>query len=322
MFLSSYIHRWLFGATTTTLTTAALTPIRTTWAMSNNNNNNAVQIRSLAPLVTTLSPPKLLAGNIQRLDERAKCNRNYGLGFRHHPPHVSRNGDGDVTYALFYHDDFMLVIFPGSKITVRNWAGERGNFSIDRVAVPELGGKVHEGFWEQVDSYWPELARKLGQHPNVPVVVGGHSRGGACAVIAGLRIEMELQNRLHAVITLGQPRCINRKVAERIQRKWADRYVRIVSSTDPVPLAPPEPFYYHAGTVWFYDKNGERRVNPMEYEIKEAIRRDNPAKMREHRSVTRYVKAMVKQAWECIEGHKLTYYHSLVHGTTPSMNGA
>ena len=235
---------------------------------------------------------------------------------------MSRNENGDVTYALFYHVDFMLVIFPGSRITIGNWAGERGNFSFERIGIPEMGGKVHKGFWRQVDSYWSELAGKLGQYPNVPLVVGGHSRGGACAVIAGLRIEQELQNKLAAVITLGQPRCVNRKIAEQIQPKWKDRYLRIVSSTDPIPLAPLEPLYYHTGTVCFYDRTGVCRVDPKESEIKDAIRRDNPLMMLEHRNVARYVQAVVKQSWECIAGHNLSYYDALIHGITSSTKGA
>ncbi len=235
---------------------------------------------------------------------------------------MSRNESGNVRYALFYHDEFMLVIFPGSRMTSEDWAGEKGNFSFERVTVPEIGGKVHEGFWKQVDSYWSELAAKLDQYPNVPVVVGGHSRGGACAVIAGLRIERELQNRLAAVVTVGQPKCVNFKLATRIEREWADRYVRIVSSTDPIPLVPPEPWYYHAGTVWFYDKRGVCRVNPTALEIEEAIRRDNPAAMREHGNLAKYALAVVKQGWTSIAGHKLTYYYELVHGIRRAKNGA
>ena len=119
-----------------------------------------------------------------------------------------------------------------------------------------------------MDLFWEELARELNHLPTLPIVFGGHSRGGACAVITALRVEQQYElRRVAAVITLGQPGCVNLKLARRIRRDWGRRYVRIVTSTDIIPLAPTWPWYTHAGVMWFYKMDGTRKENPLKDDI-------------------------------------------------------
>ncbi len=266
---------------------------------------------ALASLIAELSEQNLLRGDPYDLLLQAQSDPMFGAGFQR-LPYVSRNRGKNVNFALLQHTDFILLVFPGSKL-LQNWTSRTGNFSIRRVR--QLGGKIHKGFWTQVDSYWAELSRRLAQCDTLPVVLGGHSRGGACAVIAALLVEQYLGNyRLAAVITLGQPACVNFKLARRINRDWGERYLRVVTSTDLIPLAPTWPWYYRAGEVWFIKKDCTRLVNPSKDDIEEAMREDNPL-MRSQRSLPRFFLAARKQAVRVREGHDLATYRDCLYGT-------
>ena len=122
----------------------------------------------------------------------------------------------------------------------------------------------------------------MGQWNTLPVVPVGHSRAGACEVKTALLVEREFGlNRIQAVITLGQPACIHFKLGRRIAADWGQRYIRIVTSTDLIPLAPTLPWYNRVEVVWYYKKDAARIENPSKDEMEEAIRSDDPL-MRRH----------------------------------------
>ena len=171
-----------------------------------------------ARLIAELSDQELLSGSSRDLLHKAQADPYYGPGFRHEP-HVSRTSSGNVNFALLVHTQIVVVLFPGSSRLIQNWASRTGNFSFRRVR--QMDGKVHKGFWRQVASYWSELKSELDQWSTLPVVLGGHSRGGACAVITALRVERDFGlNRIQAVITLGQPACVHFKLGRRITADW------------------------------------------------------------------------------------------------------
>lgn len=75
---------------------------------------------------------------------------------------------------------------------LRDWVND---FRALPVAVPGLGD-VHEGFWNAVDALWTEpfqeeLERRLSQCPSRRLYVTGHSKGGAMAHLAAVRLHME-----------------------------------------------------------------------------------------------------------------------------------
>ena len=65
-------------------------------------------------------------------------------------------------------------------------------------------GKVHFGFKESLDDVWPNIAKWIESSKNNPLVVCGHSLGGALATLAGSRIKD------CTVYTFGSPRVGNR----------------------------------------------------------------------------------------------------------------
>ena len=266
-----------------------------------------------ARLIVELSDQELLRGPPRDLLHKAQANPYYGQGFRHEP-HVSRTSNGIVNFALLVHTNFMLLLFPGSSRLIQNWALRTGNFSFRRVR--QMDGKVHKGFWLQVTSYWSDLKLKLRQWSTLPVVLGGYSRGGACAVITALRVEREFGlNRIQAIITLGQPACVNFDLGERISADWGQRYIRIVTSTDLIPLAPTWPWYHQAGVVWYYQKDGTLLKKPSKDQIERAIRSDNPL-MRRPKSLIGFLRATKRQAQLLIKGHGLATYRACLNANT------
>ncbi len=206
-------------------------------------------------LVTALSPQKLLRGPEKDLLKCAKKDEHFGKGFEKKPVSY-KNKNRNLNFVLLYHEHFKLVIFPGSKM-LENWIPvDGGNFNLDQIEYQS--GKVHEGFWNHVNSYWATLVSLLKECPNIPVVFAGHSRGGACALISALRFNDEQsQVPIEAIITIGQPMCVDLDLANEIDRLWPNKYIRVVRSTDIIPLGPPNLVQVaDTGLKWLYEKSG------------------------------------------------------------------
>jgi|688.fasta_scaffold01941_8 hypothetical protein len=73
----------------------------------------------------------------------------------------------------------VLVTFRGTESTA-DWLS---NLQVQLKTVPGLG-KVHAGFWGQFTALQAQLETLLEARRNVPLVVSGHSLGGAIAVLA------------------------------------------------------------------------------------------------------------------------------------------
>ena len=105
---------------------------------------------------------------------------------------------GDVHLIKRPHAVGWVYVFRGSA-DCADWA-------CDLEAIPwphpDLQATVHEGFGRDVDAVWPALAADLGA---VPVGLAGHSKGGADAILVGLR--MALAGIAPAfIVTFGAPR--------------------------------------------------------------------------------------------------------------------
>lgn len=128
---------------------------------------------------------------------------------------------------------------------------------------------VHMGFlssWRHArEKVLPHLKTLRQQHPEYPVLLIGHSLGGAVAALAGLELKASLQWDDVSVTTFGEPRIGNAGLARFVDDVFelgADvdpeerPYRRVTHVGDPVPLLPLSEWGFrpHAGEI-FIDKS-------------------------------------------------------------------
>ncbi len=97
---------------------------------------------------------------------------------------------------------------PDAASFLEDWAN---NFEAAPIEVPEVPGHVHAGFWEGVDTLWTarfigELQRRLAACASGRLYVTGHSKGGAMAHLAGMRLVTELGITPTAVVSFAGAR--------------------------------------------------------------------------------------------------------------------
>ena len=91
---------------------------------------------------------------------------------------------------------------------LEDWAN---NFEAKPIRVAEVPGHVHAGFWEGVDTLWSapfidEVRRRLAASTAKRLYVTGHSKGGAMAHLAGMRLISELGIMPAAVVSFAGAR--------------------------------------------------------------------------------------------------------------------
>jgi hypothetical protein len=111
----------------------------------------------------------------------------------------------------------------------------------DLVTAPYTTGKVHRGFDESLELLWTDVLSAVeAQHTasQLPVVVTGHSKGGALASLAALRLQFEAGITPAAVYTFGSARAGNTQFWRDYQGKIL-RHWRFEHQDDLVPHLPP-----------------------------------------------------------------------------------
>jgi V8-like Glu-specific endopeptidase/surfactin synthase thioesterase subunit len=142
----------------------------------------------------------------------------------------------------------VLVAFRGTESTA-DWLS---NLKVQPRTVPGLG-KVHAGFWGQFTALQPQLEKLLQPRRNLPLLVSGHSLGGAIAVLAAATWATDRQVR--ALYTYGQPAVALEGAATAIGTALAGRHHRLVNDADIVPRVPPG--YRHSGHLLHFDDKGQ-----------------------------------------------------------------
>ncbi len=162
--------------------------------------------------------------------------------------------DGNTQAYLAEGVDMKALVFRGSddlgawmtnlRAQPSRWAGE---------------GRVHSGFSGALEKAYPAIEPLLKAGPGKPLLVCGHSLGGALALLAALRVGKA------EVYTFGSPRVGNQAFAEAVDRMPGITLRRYVNFRDPVCLLPPSlPDYRHCGTAYYIDKNGSVSSSPSE----------------------------------------------------------
>lgn len=104
-------------------------------------------------------------------------------------------------------------------------------------AALEKGVLVHGGFQRALNAVWAEVAVSAGQLPaGLPLVLCGHSMGGALAFLAASR--MAGRDNPVSLYTFGAPRVGNGPIGERVLRITEGRAYRVVNGRDAVTMVP------------------------------------------------------------------------------------
>lgn len=166
----------------------------------------------------------------------------------------------------------VIVAFRGTA-NIRDWITDldclMGIENRDQKAKAGNGAEVHIGFLRAVTSVFDPLLQILQAHDGMPVVITGHSLGGALATLcakalAGKAKVEERPNPIAAVYTFGQPRIGNSVFAKNYDAVLGERTWRFVNEEDIVPRVPGLiAGYRHAGQEVFLTSPGSGlTVNP------------------------------------------------------------
>lgn len=151
--------------------------------------------------------------------------------------------------------EFTFVAFRGSS-SLKDWITDCEIFR-----APYAEGEVHRGFLRAITSVRVKVALAL-LGRNKPVVVTGHSLGGALAMLFADWMTREGRH-IDAVYTFGQPRVGNGKFAAAYDGRLREATFRFINAQDAVPRLPGWlAGYRHAGTRMFFTFDGELLVSP------------------------------------------------------------
>lgn len=158
--------------------------------------------------------------------------------------------------AYLVNQNAIILSFRGSA-DIKNWIA---NLDTVSVTYPGCAGcRVHQGFnfaYEGAGNLVRSAVQNLqALHRGVPVIITGHSLGGAMAVLATLDLK-HLGIAIKEVYTFGQPRVGDANFAAYLQKSTPEFY-HVINYADIVPHLPPGAFgFQHGGHEVWYNPRG------------------------------------------------------------------
>lgn len=143
--------------------------------------------------------------------------------------------------------DVLLVAFRGTE-SLGDWLGNLNAFSTQKPY-----GRVHRGFWGGFQAVAELLEEAFWQLDALPVVLTGHSLGGALATIAAA--EWKDIRKIASVYTFGQPRVGQEDFGDTVASTFGKHFYRFVNDDDIVTRVPPG--FDHVGRLFHFDANGD-----------------------------------------------------------------
>ncbi len=168
---------------------------------------------------------------------------------------LSKNG----TQCLCVEKDGEFACaFRGTDYNIQEWISNVDAKRIDNQFGP---GALHRGFSNELEVIWPEVSKYVGNEKHVHMI--GHSKGGALANIAALRMLYDHINEI-TLWTFGSPRCMSAKAAAEIELHC--RVIRVVNFADPVTWFPRGWWgFKHAGNALYFRGWNQKMIEGPPY---------------------------------------------------------
>jgi triacylglycerol lipase len=165
---------------------------------------------------------------------------------------VARIAQQNHNCIVLGHQAFVVVAFRGTD-ELADW-----KTNLRHQPAPSPFGQVHSGYLAAVDLLWPhvfEAVRRL-RDDEQPLLVTGHSMGGALAVLTTARFAFEGEIPIAGLYTFGQPAVADPAFEVELERRIARRYFRFVNTMDMVPETKVDIALAHCGVELFIDRGG------------------------------------------------------------------
>ncbi len=153
--------------------------------------------------------------------------------------------------------DSIVVGFRGTE----SKADIREDLKIARVGRDGLDGRFHKGFSDSIDNLMPSMLphlRELLAEKRRPVLVTGHSLGGAMAALFALETAARGVTKNLSLHTFGSPRAMTSAAAEHFDALLPGQALRVVHKSDAVARVPTMLFgWQHVGDVVYIDRKNQ-----------------------------------------------------------------
>lgn len=150
-------------------------------------------------------------------------------GTHYYLRHQARLNDSSISYFLANKQDVQAIAFRGTS----NINEVLIDLDVSLSADAELGILLHKGFSYAARAAFLQLKPHLDK--TIPIIITGHSLGGAIAQIVALHLQRD-GFVVQQVITFGQPKVTNVAGSEMFDSL---PLLRVVTVKDIVPLVPP-----------------------------------------------------------------------------------
>lgn len=153
----------------------------------------------------------------------------------------------DTQCFVALSDRVVLLAFRGTE-SLGDWLS-----NLDTFSTPRPYGRVHRGFLAAFQIVEEELRTILSNLQGRPLLLTGHSLGGAIATIAAA--EWSGQIPIAWLYTFGQPAVGKGEFPAFMGQRYAGNFFRFVNDDDIVPRVPPT--YQHVGRLLHFDAQGQ-----------------------------------------------------------------
>lgn len=136
------------------------------------------------------------------------------------------------------NNGILIISFEGTN----NSESTLGNceFGQAKSTISEIKGSMHKSFFKGFATLLPELKKALAKFPykDYPIIIGGHSRGGALAAITAIWLKKN-GYRINAIYSLAQPHIGDVEFVDDLRKNFPYNVYRMNMEKDMTPFVPP-----------------------------------------------------------------------------------